>query len=216
VLSEEKHRQLTQVGPGTPMGNVLRRHLQAIAGIDDLAKKTVKPVRLMGEDLVLFKDRSGAYGLIDRHCAHRRADLSYGYVEPDGIRCNYHGWKFNAAGRCIAQPYEEVADPQARQKCKIQLKAYKVQPHAGMLWVNMGPDPKSLIRDPAINHRVVLPSDSRDFFQNGLVPKDRLRHPKWGRLLNHFIFHAGQQEKGQQAHEAATGVKIQPINVIDL
>jgi 5,5'-dehydrodivanillate O-demethylase len=163
VLSEEKNRHLTQVGPGTPMGNVLRRHWHAIAGIDDLAKNTVKPVRLMGEDLVLFKDRSGAYGLIDRHCAHRRADLSYGYVEPDGIRCNYHGWKFNAAGRCIAQPYEEVADPQARQKCKIQLKAYKVQPHAGMLWVYMGPDPKGLIRDPAINHRVVLPSDSRDF-----------------------------------------------------
>jgi 5,5'-dehydrodivanillate O-demethylase len=82
--------------------------------------------------------------------------------------------------------------------------------------VQEGRDPKGLIREPAINHRVVLPSDSRDFFQNGLALQDYLRHPKWGRLLNHFIFHAGQPEWVQQAHEAATGVKIQPINVIDL
>jgi 5,5'-dehydrodivanillate O-demethylase len=82
--------------------------------------------------------------------------------------------------------------------------------------VQEGRDPKGLIRNPAINHRVVLPSDSRDFFQNGLALQDYLSHPKWGRLLNHFIFHAGQPEWVQQAHEAATGVKIQPINVIDL
>ena len=108
MLSEEKNRQLTQVGPGTPMGEVLRRHWHPVAGIDDLDRNPIKPVRLMGEDLVLFKDLSGDYGLVDRHCAHRRADLSYGYVEQAGIRCNYHGWRFDSAGRCIEQPYEEI------------------------------------------------------------------------------------------------------------
>jgi len=61
-----------------------------------------KPVRLMGEDLVLYKDLGGTYGLLDRHCRHRRADLSYGYVEECGLRCNYHGWLYDEAGRCRA------------------------------------------------------------------------------------------------------------------
>ena len=107
MLSEDKNRQLTQVGPGTPMGEVLRRHWHPIAGIDELERNAVKPVRLMGEDLVLFKDLSGQYGLVDRQCAHRRADLSYGFVEDNGIRCHYHGWQYDAHGQCVAQPYEE-------------------------------------------------------------------------------------------------------------
>ena len=82
--------------------------------------------------------------------------------------------------------------------------------------VQAGRDPKGVLRDPAQNQRVFLPSDSRDFFLNGLPLAEYQRHPKWARLLLHFIFHAGQPEWVQQAHEAATGVKIQPINVIDL
>ena len=426
MLSAEKNQQLTQVGPGTPMGEVLRRHWHPIAGIDELDRNPVKAVRLMGEDLVLYKDLSGGYGLVDRQCAHRRADLSYGFVEADGIRCHYHGWQYNAQGQCVARPYEDQIDPQARQKCKIQIKAYAVKPLAGLLWAYMGPlpapelpdwepfhwphgfvqavfsdipcnwlqtqensidpvhfewmhanwsrrlrghtggyapkhlklafeefehgfvykrisedtneqhpmwtigrvclwpngfflgdhfewrvpvddqntlsvtwsfirvprerepyvqtriptwtspikddtgrwitshvinqdivawvgqgriadrtqehlgasdlgiamirrrlledidavqagrDPKGVQRDPARNQRLFLPSDSRDFFQHGLPLADYQRHPKWARLLNHFIFHAGQPEWVQHAHAEATGVTIQPISVIDL
>ena len=138
MLTPEKNRQLTEVGPGTPMGEVLRRHWHPIAGIDELEREPVKPVRLMGEDLVLFKDLGGRYGLVDRHCAHRRADLSYGYVEEYGIRCNYHGWQFDAQGACVAQPFEEQVDPSARMRCKVRLKAYEVRPLAGLLWAYLG------------------------------------------------------------------------------
>ncbi|MEJ8812935.1 aromatic ring-hydroxylating dioxygenase subunit alpha [Variovorax ureilyticus] len=147
MLTEDKNRQLTEVGPGTPMGEVLRRHWHPIAGIDELDREPVKPVRLMGEDLVLFKDLGGRYGLVDRHCAHRRADLSYGYVEQNGIRCNYHGWQYDPQGACVAQPFEEHVDPSSRMRCKVRLKAYEVRPLAGLLWAYMGPQPAPQLPD---------------------------------------------------------------------
>ena len=76
----------------------------------------IKPIRLMGEDLVLYKDLGGQFGLLDRHCPHRRADLSYGFVEQTGIRCNYHGWLMDEAGRCIEQPYDDTVNPRSRAK----------------------------------------------------------------------------------------------------
>jgi 5,5'-dehydrodivanillate O-demethylase len=408
------------------MGEVLRRHWHPIAGVDALERNPVTPVRLLGEDLALYKDLTGNYGLVDRHCAHRRADLSYGFVESDGIRCNYHGWQFNAAGQCVAQPFEEIVDPQARLKCKAKIKAYAVRAKAGLLWAYLGPtpipelpdwepfhwangfvqavfsevpcnwlqtqensvdpvhfewmhanwsrrlrghiggyaprhlklafeefehgliykrvsedtneqhplwtigrvclwpngfflgdhfewrvpvddentlnvtwsfirvpterepyvqtsiptwtspirddhgrwltshvinqdivawvgqgriaqrseemlgasdrgiamlrrqlfddidavrtgrDPKGVLRNAETNQKVFLPSDSRDFFLHGLPLETYRNHPKWARLLKTFIFHAGQPESVQQAHEQATGVAIEPISVLDL
>lgn len=142
-----KNEQLTKVGAGTPMGEVLRRHWHPIAGIDELDRSPIKPVRLMGEDLVLFKDLSGSYGLTDRHCGHRRADLSYGFVESQGIRCNYHGWLFNAQGSCVAAPFEDQTDPQSRVRKNVRIKAYPVQPKAGLLWAYLGPLPAPELPD---------------------------------------------------------------------
>ena len=105
---------LTQTGAGTPMGELLRRYWWPIAGASEFAEPGTKPVRLLGEDLVLYKDLGGRFGLLDRHCRHRRADLSYGYVEECGLRCNYHGWLYDADGACLAQPYEDMAHPEAR------------------------------------------------------------------------------------------------------
>src|SRR5713226_499145 len=85
VLSAEKNRLLTQVGPGTPMGELLRRYWMPIGGASELDNNPIKPIRLMGEDLVLYKDQSGRFGLLDRHCPHRRADLAFGFVEETGI-----------------------------------------------------------------------------------------------------------------------------------
>ena len=116
-----------------------------IAGVADFATDRVKAIRLMGEDLVLYKDLSGVFGLVDRQCAHRRADLSYGFVETCGLRCNYHGWAYDATGQCVEQPYEDTVVPQAKYKDKIRIKAYQVKTHAGLVWAYMGPSPAPLL-----------------------------------------------------------------------
>jgi 5,5'-dehydrodivanillate O-demethylase len=138
---------LTRTVAGTPMGDLLRRYWWPIAGASELEKPGTLAVRLMGEDLVLYKDLGGKYGLIDRHCRHRRADLSYGYVESCGLRCNYHGWLYDADGRCLAQPYEDVAHPEARLRDEIRIKAYPVEELGGLLWAYLGPEPRPLVPD---------------------------------------------------------------------
>ncbi len=136
---------LTETGAGTRMGTLLRRYWWPIAGESELDAAATKPVRLLGEDLVLYKDLSGTYGLIDRHCRHRRADMSYGYVEQCGLRCNYHGWLYDQTGRCIEQPYEDTAHPDARLKEQCRIKAYPVEALGGLLWAYLGPDPAPLV-----------------------------------------------------------------------
>ena len=145
MLTEEQNRTLTQVGPGTPMGELLRRYWHPIGGAADLDVNPVKPVRLLGEDLVLYKDLAGTYGLVQRHCPHRRADLSYGFVENCGIRCNYHGWLFDEEGRCTEQPFEDTAHPEARFKDKIRARAYPVRELRGLLFAYLGPQPAPLL-----------------------------------------------------------------------
>ena len=106
MLTQEENELLTHVGPGTAAGQLLRRywHVVAVAGeLNDAKPK--KRVRILGEDLVLYRDRSGTYGLVRERCSHRGASLYYGFVEDDGIRCPYHGWKYDACGKCIEQPF---------------------------------------------------------------------------------------------------------------
>ena len=146
MLDQERSEALMKVGADTPMGKLMRRYWHPIAAASEFnEQKATKPIRLMGEDLVLYKDLSGTYGLIDRHCPHRRADLSYGYVEECGLRCNYHGWLFDQKGACIGQPYEDTEDPSGKLRNTIKIKNYKVQEHAGLLWAYMGPDPAPLV-----------------------------------------------------------------------
>ena len=141
MLTPARNDMLTRVGPGTPMGNLLRRYWMPIAGASELAVDRIKPVRLLCEDLALYKDLGGRYGLVARHCSHRGADLSCGTVEETGLRCFYHGWKFDQGGACVEQPYEEVAkrNPKSRDGCAIA--AYPVRELAGLLWTYMGPAP---------------------------------------------------------------------------
>src|SRR5438045_5945272 len=123
------------------MGELLRRYWMPIGGASELDDKPIKPIRLMGEDLVLYKDEGGRYGLLDRHCPHRRADLSYGFVEERGIRCNYHGWLMDESGRCIEQPYDDLVNPRSRAKERCSTTAYPMKECAGLLWTYMGPQP---------------------------------------------------------------------------
>lgn len=145
MISKETNELLTRVGPGTPMGAVLRRYWHPIAAVEELNEKATKAVRLLGEDLVLYKDLSGNYGLLHRHCPHRRADLSQGFVEERGLRCNYHGWLFDENGKCLAQPFEDTANPAGRYREKICQPAYQIAAKAGMLWAYMGPAPAPLV-----------------------------------------------------------------------
>jgi 5,5'-dehydrodivanillate O-demethylase len=140
-MDPAKNEMLTRVGPGTPMGELLRRYWHPIGGASELDENPVKAVRLFGEDLVLFRDLSGRHGLIDRHCPHRRADLSYGFVEKEGLRCNYHGWMIDSGGGCVEQPFEDTFNPKSPLRKKCTSPAYPVREMAGLLWTYMGPDP---------------------------------------------------------------------------
>src|ERR1700691_4667743 len=141
MLSVEDNILLTQTGKGTPMGELLRRHWHPIAAVTEFEDKSTKQVRLLSEDLVLYKDRSGTFGLLGLHCAHRRADLSYGFVEECGLRCHYHGWLYDEKGLCISQPFEDIQHANTRFRDSISQTAYPIQEMAGLLFAYLGPEP---------------------------------------------------------------------------
>jgi phenylpropionate dioxygenase-like ring-hydroxylating dioxygenase large terminal subunit len=139
MLSESDNELLTRVGPGTPMGELLRRFWLPVLMAEELPEPDCAPVkvRLLGEDLVAFRDTSGRLGLMAGRCAHRLAHLYYGRNEENGLRCAYHGWKFDVNGRCVDMP---TAQPEeANFKDKVNLKAYTLREAAGILWAYMGP-----------------------------------------------------------------------------
>ncbi len=141
--STEQNKMLTQVGRGTPMGELMRRYWHPIAAADELSKDWTKRVRLLGEDLVLFRDRQGRRGLIAEHCPHRRASFAYGVPTQDGIRCPYHGWEFSAQGKCLNQPNESADNCAFRDK--VATDAYPVEELGGMLFAYLGPEPRPLL-----------------------------------------------------------------------
>ncbi len=126
------------------MGNLLRRYWHPIAAVDEVAPAERRAVTVLGEDLVLYRLPSGGYGLTERHCPHRRADLLNGYVEDDGLRCSYHGWKFDVCGRCVSQPFEEVAGG-TRFRDRVSATTYRAEGRYGLVWAYLGPDPAPLI-----------------------------------------------------------------------
>lgn len=143
MLSIEDNKLLTQVGPGTPMGNLLRRYWHPVVAVAEVmgTRFRTKEVTILGENLVVYRDRSGKFGMVAANCTHRRAKLSYGIVEEDGIRCVYHGWKFDETGACVDQPYEDTTHPQDNYRAKCSIAAYPVQELAGLVWAYMGPAP---------------------------------------------------------------------------
>ncbi len=128
-------RELTEVGPGTPGGEYLRRFWHPVAHADQLGDLPI-PIRILGEDLVLFRDKSGAVGLLERHCAHRGTSLEFGKIEERGIRCCYHGWLFATDGKVLEAPAEPGANPYAG---KLYQGAYPVHEFSGLVFAYMGP-----------------------------------------------------------------------------
>jgi len=140
-MTPEENERLTRVGPGTPAGEMLRRYWWPVWFSEEVADKPV-PVRILGEDLVVFRDGSGKAGLLDRRCPHRGASLELGRVEDDGLRCCYHGWKFDREGRCLDMPAEPVDTP---LKDEVRQTAYPTQEAAGLIFAYLGPDPAPLL-----------------------------------------------------------------------
>jgi phenylpropionate dioxygenase-like ring-hydroxylating dioxygenase large terminal subunit len=126
---------LAHVDAGTPMGEMLRRYWQPIC-LSDEAGELPHRARLLGEDLVVFRDKSGTVGCLELHCAHRGASLEYGQIEEGGIRCCYHGWKFAADGQCVDMPCETE---DIRRRMDIWQPAYPVHEFGGVVFVYMGP-----------------------------------------------------------------------------
>jgi 5,5'-dehydrodivanillate O-demethylase len=143
MITAEDNRLLTQTGPGTPGGELLRRYWQVVATVPELSAETpTKHVRILSEDLVLFRDKSGRVGLLADHCPHRGASLLYGRVEERGIACAYHGWLYDIEGNCLETP-AEPAD--SKLYLTVKHRAYPVQERYGLYWTYMGPPPAPLL-----------------------------------------------------------------------
>src|SRR5437868_193810 len=137
VLTREENERLTRVGPGTPGGELFRRYWQPAALSEELPPGGAPvPLRLLGEDLVLYRDGDGRPGLLGIHCAHRGADLSYGRLEDGGLRCIYHGWLYDRAGRCLEQPGEPEGSTFHE---RIRHLAYPARELGGVVFAYMGP-----------------------------------------------------------------------------
>src|SRR6266566_4659518 len=136
MLSAEQNDRITRVGPSTPAGELLRRYWQPAALVDEFSgNRSIKPVRLLGEDLVIFRDETGRCGLLGRACPHRGTDLTYGRLEDGGLRCSFHGWLFDVNGKCLQTP----AEPAGSRLCEhVRLRAYPVQEKSGILFAYLG------------------------------------------------------------------------------
>ena len=138
MLSAEENELLTRVGPGTGAGEMIRRYWIPALLCEELPKPDGRPVRvrLLGEDLVAFRDSQGRIGLLDEHCPHRRASLALGVNEDCGIRCLYHGWKFGVDGACLDTPTEPT---NSHLQSRVRAKAYPTREAGGVVWAYMGP-----------------------------------------------------------------------------
>jgi 5,5'-dehydrodivanillate O-demethylase len=196
VITESDNQRLTSVMAGTPGGELLRRYWYPIATAGEMRDAWTKRVRLLGEDLVLYRDRSGRLGLIGEICPHRRASLAYGIPQIDGIRCPYHGWKFDASGACTEQPNEPEG---STFKDKVSIGGYVVGELGGLIWGYLGPQPAPLIPkldgfvvDPAIRMlgQALVPCNWLQVMENSCDPV----HTEW--LHGHLQEFVEEQRDG--------------------
>lgn len=142
MISDQENKRWTGVGPGTPGGEMLRRYWWPVAFSDKVNGPRPTMVKLLGEEFVVFRDGSGQLGMLETMCAHRRTSLRYARVEANGIRCCYHGWKFDRAGKCLETPPEEDG---STLKHRVSMASYPVQERAGLVFAYIGPQPAPLL-----------------------------------------------------------------------
>jgi phthalate 4,5-dioxygenase oxygenase subunit len=143
MITSEENQRLTQTNRGAPAGDLLRRYWQPVALAEELPVGGAPlPVKIMGEDLALFRDDQGRIGLLGIHCSHRGTDLSYGRIEDGGLRCLYHGWLYDIHGRCLEQPGEPGG---GANRGAIRHRAYPCQEKSGVIFTYMGPGEAPLL-----------------------------------------------------------------------
>jgi phenylpropionate dioxygenase-like ring-hydroxylating dioxygenase large terminal subunit len=211
------NERLTRIGPGTPCGALMRRYWQPVALLDEfdprwdpaMQQRPLKAVRLLGQDLVLFRDAAGRFGLLDRDCPHRGADLKFARHEGDGIRCPFHGWKFDAAGRCLETP----AEPMGSTLCqRVRQRSYPLREAAGVLFAYLGPEGSTAPELPAFDcfaapatHRFAFKGlwhcNWLQAFEVGIDPA----HPSF---LHRMLDEQGGDEYGRQFRAASAGAAI--------
>jgi len=217
LMDQARNIRLTQVGTGTPGGAVMRQFWQPVALVEEfdsaidppMKDRPLKAVRVLGEDLVLFRDETGQFALMDRHCAHRGADLAFARFEGDGIRCPFHGWKYASSGQCVETP----AEPTESTLCqRVKQPSYPTTVRAGVVfaWLGKGAAPAF----PALDCYAAASTHSFAFkglwqcnwlqaFEVGIDPA----HPSFlHRFLHDVDLDAmGNNAAGKQFRSAAAG-----------
>ena len=163
MLTKEDNALICRVGPGTPMGDVMRRYWHPVCASAQLPEPDAAPlrVRLLGEDFVAFRDSAGRVGMLDELCMHRGASLALGRVEEGGLRCIYHGWKFSVDGVVMDTPN----NPDERHRSRLKAPAYPVHEEGGLVWAYVGPPERKpafsryAFMDAKPENRVVLRID---------------------------------------------------------
>ncbi len=203
MVTAAENTILTRTGPGTPMGDLFRRYWIPVMMSSELSEPDGPPVRvsLLSEKLLAFRDTSGRIGLMDEFCAHRRVSLWFGRNEEDGIRCPYHGWKYDVNGQCTEVPSE----PKENGFCnKIKLKAYPCIDLGGVIWTYMGP-PELKPAEPAFEW-VDLP-DSHRFISRRSQENNYLQALEGGIDSSHVSFlHSGELDT-DPLHRNTQGAK---------
>jgi 5,5'-dehydrodivanillate O-demethylase oxygenase subunit len=143
VLSRDQQETLTRVGAGTPMGELLRRYWHPVVATSEIDAGHVRAVRLLGEDLALFRTRAGILGVVAARCPHRGASLAHGVVDECSVRCPYHGWRFDSAGACLDIP--SLGGDSAALRERARIPAYRAQELGGLVFAYLGPEPAPLL-----------------------------------------------------------------------
>lgn len=222
MLRSDLNDRLTQVGPGTPMGELYRRYWLPVATETDLVENPVKRVRILGENLVLFATEGGGLGLVGERCPHRGASLGYGFPDGDGLRCPYHGWLFSVEGKCLDQPNQTPDSPSLKQRSAIA--GYPVQALGGLVFAYMGPAPVpplprfDLYTWEEGNGRfrdigsAVIPCNWLQIMENSFDPT----HVEWlhGRLYNYHLEREGKEPTALGGHHVKIAFDLVEYGII--
>ena len=212
MLSREENDLLTRTGPGSPMGALMRRYWVPFLLAEELPEPDSEPLRvtLLGEQLVGFRDSEGRIGLVDAYCAHRRAPLFFGRNEQCGLRCVYHGWKYDVDGRCVDMPSEP---PESSFKDKIRLKAYPCRERGGIIWTYMGP-PETIPGLPELEF-LLLPERQR-YVTKRIQQSNWLQALEGGLDSSHISFLHRGNYRGHVAElyaaDSAPGFEVRPAD----
>ncbi|MDQ1618466.1 MAG: phthalate 4,5-dioxygenase [Actinomycetota bacterium] len=184
MLTQEDNELLTRTGPGTPMGQLLRRYWVPALLAEEIPAPDCPPVRvtLMGEDLIAFRDSEGRLGLLDEFCSHRTASLFFGRNEECGLRCAYHGWKYDVDGNCVDMPSEPEG---SRFKDKIKQTAYPCIERAGIIWAYLGPPDQ---RPPLPELEWAMLGDGHRFVSKRIQESNYLQAMEGGIDSSHVSF----------------------------